>query len=134
MSLVLTIVVATIFSVWLTLRGITEAYYFESRLFLYQQAEFDGYETQGYFKWASHHPFLNPMVHSSMQAMGKTAIEKNNQYDMRQYVLWAGQTWINERLSHQTINSSVLLAQVFNALGESEKATEVTQKNALFSY
>lgn len=115
---------------WLTLKGIKEAYYFDNRLFLYKNAEFSGYETQGYFNYASKQPMFSVLINHAMQEMAKIALEKNNQYDMHQYIMWSNNTWLKEgKVTKENVKNSIFLVKIYFELGEFKKAELLSKRN-----
>lgn len=88
---------ALLFALW-TSRSVSEVYYFENRLFLYQNEDWKSYEKL-YFAYASLHPFYKQDIDVTMKNMFEIAKIKNNQYDADKYLEWERYTH-NSNLSY----------------------------------
>ena len=86
LSVLLIGVSATLFAFW-TSKSVSEVYYFENRMFLYQNDDWQEHEAL-YFTFASWHPFYKQDVDLTMKNMLEIAQSKNNEYDKKKYIEW----------------------------------------------
>lgn len=84
---VLLVGVGTVLFAFWTSKSIAEVYYFENRMFLYQNKDWQGYESS-YFAYASCHPFYKQDIELTMQNMNAVAQFQNNVYDVGKYIKW----------------------------------------------
>ena len=86
--LLLSLLVLVSFQTRYSLLAIDEFYYFKNRLFLYQNADYSGYENQGYFTDASKNILYAQVVENTMNDLAERSLKNNNEYDMNKYNEW----------------------------------------------
>lgn len=86
---------ASILSIVVILMGssvyasILETHYFYNRMKLYKIDKFQGYEEKGYFNQATNNIFFSDFVDRAMLKMFERAIDRDNFYDIKQFVKWS---------------------------------------------
>ena len=85
------VLVVTTYAAYLSLKSIKEVFYFQSRLSLYQDDRYEGYEQNGYLLTATKHPLFSRNAINAMESMLIRAEKTHNLYDVKQYLLWASQ-------------------------------------------